>query len=97
MTQASTKLKMWLKFSIVTFLLLILIHLALPALFLFLQVPSFSIGQQAWILRWQNDQTGSGIQFNLLFLFSIAVGLSLLVTFIKTRKKRRSIQRHHQR
>jgi hypothetical protein len=68
MIHTRTKLKTRLRLSVATFLLLILIHLALPALFLLLRIPSFEVDDPVWILPWQNDETGSGIRFNLLFL-----------------------------
>lgn len=77
----------WLKLTTATFLLLLLIHLALPALLLGLQVQSFTLGRQGWILRWQNDESGSGFQFNLLFLLAIAILVSLILTILKTRGK----------
>lgn len=88
MTQVRTKLKQWLGSSLVIFLFLILIHLALPGLLLLLQVPSFTIGGQTEILRWQNDETGTGIQFNLLVLLGIAMILSWLITLIKASSQR---------
>ena len=87
MNWTSSKLRTWLGLSVATFLLLVLIHLALPAIFLILQVPSISLGRGGWILRWQNEATGSGLQFNLLFLLAIAIVLSLILTILRTRKK----------
>ncbi|WP_088889078.1 hypothetical protein [Leptolyngbya ohadii] len=81
------KLKAWLGLSVVIFLLLLIIHLALPALFLALQVPSFALGREGWILRWQNDAAGSGFQFNLMILFIVAVVLGLAITLFKTNRK----------
>lgn len=83
-----TRLKTWLGLSVATFLLLLLIHLALPALFLLFQIPSFTVGQQVWIFRWQNDKTGSGLQFNLIVLLTIAVATGLLLMLVKTKQKR---------
>lgn len=88
MKQSQIKLKTWAGWSITFFLLLVLIHMALPALFLLFQVPSFSIGHQGWILDWQNDSTGSGIQFNLLVLLAMAGLIGLILTLIKPYKKR---------
>ncbi|MBF2050162.1 hypothetical protein HJG54_32460 [Leptolyngbya sp. NK1-12] len=79
MRRKASHLRRWLRLSLATFLLLIVIHLALPALFLILQVPSFAIGNEAvWILRWENTSDSTGIQFNLLLLLTIAVGVGLL-------------------
>jgi len=87
MSQVSSKLKTFLMLSISIFLFLLLIHLALPAVFLLLQIPSFAIGDSnAWILRWQNDATGFGIQFNLLFLAGMALVASLIVLLFRSRK-----------
>lgn len=87
MNHTQTTLKTWLRWSMATFLLLVLIHLALPTLFLLFQVPSFTVDYPVSILRWQNDETGTGIRFNLLFLLVIAVGIGLILTFTKTRRK----------
>lgn len=89
-SQAQTTLKNWLKLSLVTFLVLTLIHLALPGLFLLFQVPSFTVGDQTPILQWRNDETGSGIQFNLAFLLAIALVVSLVVALARTGRSRRS-------
>lgn len=86
MNWTSSKLRTWLGLSVTTFLLLILIHLALPSIFLILQVPSFSFGREGWILRWQNEATGSGIQFNLRFLLAIAIVFSLIFTTFKAKR-----------
>jgi hypothetical protein len=88
--QTRIKLKSWLGLSVATFLLLILIHLGLPALFLFLDVPSFSIGEEWWLLRWQNDETGSEIQFNLMFLFVISVVIGFISLLVRIRRKQSS-------
>jgi 4-hydroxybenzoate polyprenyltransferase len=80
------RLKAWLGLTAVIFLLLILIHLALPALFLALQVPSFALGREGWILRWQNEVAGSGLQFNLIILLIVAIALGLAITLFKTKR-----------
>ncbi|HEY9850996.1 MAG TPA: hypothetical protein V6D28_16125 [Leptolyngbyaceae cyanobacterium] len=81
-------LKKWLSLSLATFLLLILINLGLPAIFLVLQVPSFSIGNETWwVLEWSNTASGSGIRFNLPFLLAIAVLIALLTLFLKSRRQ----------
>jgi hypothetical protein len=80
------KLRMWLGLSLTTFLLLILLHLILPALLLILQVPSFVLGHQGWILRWQNETTGSGIRFSLTFLLIVAVVIGLILVMVKTKR-----------
>jgi hypothetical protein len=68
------KLQAFLSLSIGTFLLLFLIQIALPAVFLLLQVPSFALGSDPfWLIRWNNTASGSGIQFNVLFLVAIAL------------------------
>jgi len=82
------KLKSFLRLSVETFLVLLLIHLALPALFLALQIPAFSVGLvDTWILRWQNDASGSGIQFNVLFLLGVALLVGLILGLMKSRRK----------
>ncbi|MEA5505746.1 hypothetical protein VB735_22065 [Halotia wernerae UHCC 0503] len=73
-----SNLKTWLSLSAITFLILIIIFLGLPALLLLLRVPSFAIGEGAlWILRWKNEADGSGISFNLLPLLIIALVVGL--------------------
>lgn len=86
MNQTYKKLRNWLGLSIATFLILTLVHLALPAVFLALQVPSFTFGfSDFWLLRWQNDTNGSGIEFNLIFLLTIAIIVGLVMTLMRTR------------
>lgn len=89
MKRVEPKLIAWLRLSVVTFLGLVAINLGLPALLLLLQVPSFVIGgDRLWLLQWQNDETGSSIQFNLLSLCVIAIALSIVMILIKDRKNR---------
>ncbi|MUG91429.1 hypothetical protein F7734_02570 [Scytonema sp. UIC 10036] len=82
-------LKNWLSLSVGTFLVLLAIHIGLPALFLFLQVSSFelSIGS-LWILNWKNEASGSGIRFNLVPLLAIAIIVGLVGFLIKLSRKR---------
>ena len=88
MKRTRANLTTWLRLSLATFLGLIAINLGLSALFLLLQIPSFAIGNDAlWILRWKNDATGSGIQFNLLLLFIIAIAVGLIAVLIKNKTK----------
>lgn len=82
-----TKLKTFFSLSVSTFLLLLLVYLALPALFLLLRIPSFTIGSEPfWLLRWNNTTDGSGIQFNLLPLIAIALLVGLVGLFIKQQR-----------
>ena len=77
MKQQRSKFIAALKLGIVTFLGLLAIYLGLPALLLLLGVPSFALGNESvWILRWQNDATGSGIEFNLLPFTLVAIAVS---------------------
>jgi hypothetical protein len=77
-------LKRFLSLSVGTFLLLLLIHIGLPAIFLLLQVPSFSIGiESIWIMRWENTADRSGIQFNILFLIVTAIGVGLIGALVR--------------
>lgn len=86
MNRKSTNLKTFLALSVGTFLLLLLINIALPGLFLLFQVPSFAIGsEQFWLLRWQNDANESRIQFNLLPILTIAILVALIGAFMKKR------------
>lgn len=62
MKRTRSKLKIWFSISLTAFLMLVLVNLGLPAPFLLLRVPSFTIGDHnLWILRWQNETTGSEI------------------------------------
>lgn len=79
MRKIQVRWKAWFGSSLAVFLLLLLIHLALPLLFVLFRVPSFALGRQGSLLRWQNDATGSGIQFNLLLLFVVAVVLGFIL------------------
>lgn len=89
MKRVEPKLVAWLRLSIVTFLGLVAINLGLPALLLLLQFPSFVIGgDELWFLQWQNDKTGSNLQFNLLPLCIIAIALSIIIILVKDRKNR---------
>jgi hypothetical protein len=89
MKRVEPKLIAWLRLSIATFLGLVAINLGLPALLLLLQIPSFVIGgDELWLLQWQNDKTGSNLQFNLLPLCIIAIALSIIIILIKDRKNR---------
>ncbi|MFL9458248.1 hypothetical protein AB0758_45425 [Tolypothrix bouteillei VB521301_2] len=82
-------LKNWLILSLGTFVVLLAIHIGLPALLLFLQVSSFelSIGG-LWILNWKNDASSSGIRFNLVPLLAIAIIVGLVGFLIKLSPKR---------
>jgi hypothetical protein len=89
MKRRHSNLKTWLRWSLATFLLLIVIHLGLPALFLALRVPSFMIGNDTWwLLEWKNTASESGIRFNLMPLFAIAIGVGLVGLLVKSRSKR---------
>ncbi|MCU0542247.1 MAG: hypothetical protein MUE44_08640 [Oscillatoriaceae cyanobacterium Prado104] len=80
-----------LRLSAIAFVVEIAIFLALPALFLAGRIPSFAIGKGSlWVLRWRNDTSGSGIEFNLAFLLAIAVVFGLIGLWIKASSKRRS-------
>ncbi|AFZ20328.1 hypothetical protein [Allocoleopsis franciscana] len=89
MKSTKSNLKTWLSLSAGTFLGLIAINLGLPALFLILRVPSFAVGNKdLWILRWKNDASGSGIEFNLVFLLMVAIVVGLVGLLIKVQSKR---------
>lgn len=89
MKRIESNLKTWLSLTVVTFLTLIAVFLGLPALFLILRLPSFEIGDGAlWILRWQNDASGSGIRFNLVPLLIIAIVVGSLGLLLKLRGDR---------
>lgn len=83
----STQLNVWVRLTLVTFVLLIVIHLALPALLLLLQIPSFFLGNETlWIVRWENTSSRTGIEFNMMALLAIALvvgGLGVLLRFKK--------------
>ncbi|MFB2876788.1 hypothetical protein [Floridanema aerugineum] len=81
-------LKKWLILSLSIFLLLILINLGLPAIFLLMRVPSFTIGNNNfWIMEWSNTASGTSIRFNLMFLLAIAVVIALVRLLFKLRTK----------
>lgn len=81
------KLKTFLSLSVSTFLVLLLLNLALPALLLLLQLPSFTIGSEPfWLLRWNNTADASGVQFNLLPLIAIALLVGLVGLFINQQR-----------
>ncbi|NJL83189.1 MAG: hypothetical protein HC890_09980 [Chloroflexaceae bacterium] len=68
------KILKFLGITMLTFLLLILVFMGLPAILLLLQVPSFKLGEGIfWLARWQNETEGSSIKFNLVLLFLIAI------------------------
>lgn len=78
----------WLILSLSTFLLLVLINLGLPAIFLLMRVPSFTIGNHSfWVMEWSNTASGSSIRFNLMFLLAIAVVVGLVGLWFKWRIK----------
>jgi hypothetical protein len=82
-----TNLKIFLSLSLGAFLLLLLINIALPALLLLLQVPSFAIGNESfWLLRWNNTADGFGIQFNVLPLLVVAILVGLVGLLVKQRR-----------
>lgn len=83
-------LKTWFILSGTTFLLLIMIHLGLPALLLLLRVPSFTLeaGELLWITQWENTADGSSIQFNLLALLLIAILVGLIGAWIQRSRPR---------
>ncbi|WP_096624147.1 hypothetical protein [Calothrix sp. NIES-3974] len=61
-------------------MLLIIILIGLPAPLLILNVPSFSLGQEWYlILQWKNDVTGFGIEFKLLPIVILAIGFGFLI------------------
>lgn len=82
----------WLRLSLVTFVLLVLIFIGLPALLLAFQVPSFQLGikNAFWIAEWTNNADSSGIQFNVLVnvlvLVIIAVLVGLLIALFQHRR-----------
>ena len=89
MKRTHFNLKTWLRWSLATFLSLIIIHLGLPALFLVLQVPSFMIGNDTWwLLEWKNTASESGIRFNLMPLFALAIGVGLVGLLVKSHSNR---------
>jgi hypothetical protein len=87
MRAKASNLRTFLSLSGGTFLLLLLINLGLPALLLLLRVPSFAIGDGPfWLLRWENTAARSGIEFNLLLLFIIAIAVGLIGLIAKQRQ-----------
>jgi hypothetical protein len=89
MKNGRSYLRAWLSLSVATFLVLVVIHVGLPALLLVLQVPSFEVGVgELWFINWKNDASGFGIEFNLVPLMIIAIIVGLVGVFIKFRFKR---------
>ncbi|MGG6239560.1 hypothetical protein ACQ4N7_13110 [Nodosilinea sp. AN01ver1] len=89
MTRFKANLKTWLRLTAAAFVLLVVIFLALPLLFLLLRIPSFAIGEGSlWLMRWQNNPSGNGIEFNLGFLLIAAVMVGLLGVLVKLRRDR---------
>lgn len=87
MEPIASRLKTVLILSVGTFLILLLINIALPAVFLILRVPSFTIGTDPfWRIRWSNTTEGSSIQFNLLPLIAIAIIVGLVGFIVKQRR-----------
>jgi len=95
MAHLQASLKTWLRITAVAFLLLVLIFLALPLPFMVLGVPSFAIGEKVlWLVRWQNEASGSGIEFNLVPLLIVAALVGVLGMLRQRRRDRhRSLQR----
>lgn len=89
MRDSESNLKTWLGLTVVTFLMLIVILLGLPALFLIFSVPSFAIGEGSfWVLRWQNDATGFRIQFNIIPLLIISLFVGVVGLWRKRKRDR---------
>ena len=89
MTRFKENLKTWLRLTAVAFVILVVIFLALPLLFLLLRIPSFEIGQGVlWLVRWQNDSSGNGIEFNLVPLLIVAAIVGVLGVLVKLRRDR---------
>lgn len=87
MKRQQSLLIQWLRCSLVTCLGFTAIYLCLPAIFLLLRLPSFALGNGAfWLLRWQNDATGSGLQFNLVPLFILAILIGFVTVLIRDRR-----------
>jgi hypothetical protein len=69
----------FLQVFLTTLLTLGLVLIALPALFQFLDVPSFRLGDGLLlVLAWRNDAQGSGVRFGVVPLAMVAVALALL-------------------
>lgn len=89
MSRSRSKLKTWMSLSLIAFLTSVVVVSGLPGLFLFLGISSFELGNgPLWLLRWTNDENGSGIVFNLLPLIIIAAILGLLGLLIRLRRDR---------
>ncbi|KYC43695.1 hypothetical protein WA1_00560 [Scytonema hofmannii PCC 7110] len=89
MNRFKPNLKTWLSLTVITFLILVVVFLGLPAPLLILRVPSFAIGGGwLWILRWQNDADGFGIRFNLVPLLITAIVVGTVGLLVKLRSDR---------
>lgn len=77
----NSRTKKFLGISLQIFVLLIVILIGLPAPLLILNVPSFSIGQEWYlILKWINDTTGFRVEFKLLPIIILAICFGLLIS-----------------
>lgn len=89
MIRVKESLKTWLRLTTVAFVVLVVIFLALPLLFLLLRIPSFEIGKGVlWLVRWQNNSSGNGIEFNLVPLLIVAAIVGVLGVLVKLRRDR---------
>ncbi|MBD2299840.1 DUF3267 domain-containing protein [Nostoc sp. FACHB-190] len=81
-----SSLKSLLKIAFMTLALVLISSFLLIPIFKILEIPSFIIGNNTfWILRWMNNPTGFGLEFNLIafiMLFSMLLLLGFLTKVV---------------
>ncbi len=88
--RANSGLWVWVNTMMIVLVVLFLASFLLPPIFAILQVPSFGLGTDGfWIIRWQNDEQGTSIAFNLVSLLIMATAIGLLGVLVKAVQKRR--------
>ncbi|MEB3211348.1 MAG: hypothetical protein VKL39_08330 [Leptolyngbyaceae bacterium] len=82
----NTPAKRFVGTTLLTFVIIVLIHTGLPLLLLVFNVPSFEVGDRWWwLLQWQNDAEGFAIRFNLVPIIIVAIACGLLSLLVNRR------------
>ncbi|MCX7594340.1 MAG: DUF3267 domain-containing protein [Fischerella sp.] len=83
-SKARSALWVWGNTTLIIFVVLFLGSFLVMPIFQILQVPSFVLGTDTfWIMRWQNNEQGFGIGFNLLSVLAIAAFFGLVGILVK--------------
>ncbi|WP_052050562.1 hypothetical protein [Leptolyngbya sp. KIOST-1] len=78
----------FLKIFCQTLVVLLLLFVALPAVLKLFDTPSFAIGSHPFMwLSWRNEDSGSGIRFNLLPLVLLAFSIGLFTSWMPQRDR----------